>query len=172
MLRTFIDAVRSGARSEFLARLGLLFLLAALLQQALTLAATYLAQDVGWRATNRLRSDLTRHCLTQDPAFYKPFAPGALMERVDWRAGLVTLLFAGLNLGVLARFRNLAAPHWQESRKRSADLFGFLRERRGITCLAVSNRRAALEAAGILADRLSHSEEFRQLWVGDASWPA
>lgn len=166
VLRTFIDAVRSGARSEFLARLGLLFLLAALLQQALTLAATYLAQDVGWRATNRLRSDLTRHCLTQDPAFYKQFAPGALMERVDgdvttlsnlfsqftllvlanlllllgtlvvllrvdWRAGLVTLLFAGLNLAVLARFRNLAAPHWQESRKRSADLFGFLGERLG-----------------------------------------
>lgn len=57
-----------------------------------------------------------------------------------------------------------------------------LRERQGITCLAVSNRRAALEAAdqilvlkdgrleavGRLPDLLSHSEEFRQLWAGEA----
>lgn len=164
LLRSFIDAARAGGAPGVLGQLGLLFLGAALLQQALSLAAAYLAQEVGWRATNRLRSDLTRHCLGQDPGFFKRYAPGTLMERVDgdvtalsnlfsqfsllvfanlllllgtlavlfqvdWRAGTVTLLFVLLNLWVLSRFRNLAAPHWQESRRRSADYFGFLGER-------------------------------------------
>lgn len=57
-----------------------------------------------------------------------------------------------------------------------------LRARREITCLAVSNRRAALEAAdrilvlkdgrleaaGTLPELMAHCEEFRQLWAGEA----
>ncbi|HNS51982.1 MAG TPA: ABC transporter ATP-binding protein [Anaerolineae bacterium] len=48
---------------------------------------------------------------------------------VDWRVGLALALFTLLALLVLARFRDVAVPHWKAERQVSADLFGFLEER-------------------------------------------
>ena len=47
------------------------------------MAEAYVAQNVGLTATNRLRADLTRHCLRLDPAFHNAHTPGELIERVD-----------------------------------------------------------------------------------------
>jgi ATP-binding cassette subfamily B protein len=48
---------------------------------------------------------------------------------VDWRVGLALALFSLVTLLVLARFRDIAVPHWKASRQASAELFGFLEER-------------------------------------------
>ena len=53
----------------------------------------------------------------------------ALLFGVDWRAGLVNLVFVAVGGGVLYRLQNLAVPHWEAERQASADLFGFLEER-------------------------------------------
>jgi ABC-type multidrug transport system fused ATPase/permease subunit len=41
------------------------------------------ADDVGWRTTNALRADLTRHLLTLDDSFHAEHGSGELIERID-----------------------------------------------------------------------------------------
>src|SRR5581483_481282 len=59
------------------------FVVVALANYALTVGATWVGQEVGWRATNRLREDLARHCLGLDLAFFHERTPGELIERID-----------------------------------------------------------------------------------------
>ncbi len=54
-----------------------------------------------------------------------------MLFREDWRIGAAFSVFAGLNLVILWRFRDIAVPHWEAERQASADLFGFLEERLG-----------------------------------------
>jgi len=60
-----------------------LFLVVALLTQAVSVVATYLGEQVGWLATNSLRADLAEHCLQLDMPFHNTRTPGELIERVD-----------------------------------------------------------------------------------------
>src|SRR5215212_4662035 len=63
ILRGFIDtAAQAGAVAQ-LTRAALLFIGVALIQQLVTVVATYMSQSVGWTATNALRADLLAHCL-------------------------------------------------------------------------------------------------------------
>ncbi len=62
---------------------ALLFIGVALVNQVLSVGATYVGENVGWTATNALRADLTLHCLRLDLAFHKARTPGELIERVD-----------------------------------------------------------------------------------------
>jgi ATP-binding cassette, subfamily B, bacterial len=83
IMRTFIDSVISGAALTFLARLGALFLVTALIQQVLAVFSTYFTQNIGWRATNALREDLARHALNLDMRFHKSHPPGEMISRID-----------------------------------------------------------------------------------------
>jgi ABC-type multidrug transport system fused ATPase/permease subunit len=57
--RTFIDRAQAGQPLQELIWIALMFLGAALLTQAAEIAETWVAEDLGWRATNALRADLT-----------------------------------------------------------------------------------------------------------------
>jgi ATP-binding cassette, subfamily B, bacterial len=83
ILRIFIDAIASRNASAPLAGMAGLFLGLALLQQVLSVTATYVGERVGWTATNALRTDLTLHCLRLDLSFHKARTPGELIERID-----------------------------------------------------------------------------------------
>lgn len=83
IVRAFIDGVRSGMTAAQLVPAGLLFLGANLLSQVLTVAVTFLGENVGWRATNAVRADLLRHCLALDVTFHHARTPGELIERID-----------------------------------------------------------------------------------------
>jgi len=83
IMRGFIDSVTQGAPVSNLVRLGIYFLAAALLQQVIAIAAAYYTQNVGWRATNALREDLTRHALNLDMSFHKSHPPGEMISRID-----------------------------------------------------------------------------------------
>jgi ABC-type multidrug transport system fused ATPase/permease subunit len=63
--------------------IGATFLAVALLNQGTLVVEQYLAGNVAWRATNRLRADLTLHCLTLDLSYHGAHPPGELLERVD-----------------------------------------------------------------------------------------
>jgi ATP-binding cassette subfamily B protein/ATP-binding cassette subfamily C protein len=52
-----------------------------------------------------------------------------LLFREDLRVGLSIAVFVVLTLLILNAMRNLAVPHWRESRQSSADFFSFLEER-------------------------------------------
>ncbi len=83
ILRAFIDAALAGRALETLIGGALLFIGVALATQAVAVAETYVAEDVGWGATNRMRADLTAHLLGLDLSFHNGRTPGELIERVD-----------------------------------------------------------------------------------------
>jgi ATP-binding cassette, subfamily B, bacterial len=79
----FVDGVQAGASTLALLRLALLYLAAAVFRRTLAVASAYLTQDVRWRATNRLRGDLVRHCLRLGMPFHDAHTPGQMIERID-----------------------------------------------------------------------------------------
>jgi ABC-type multidrug transport system fused ATPase/permease subunit len=101
IIGAFIDGALAGAALAGLVRLALLFIGAALAQQALAVAATYLSESVGWRATNLLRLDLAAHCLDLDLSFHKARTPGELIERVDGDVSELSTFFARLVIDML-----------------------------------------------------------------------
>ena len=105
IVRSFIDTAQGGARDAQSALLttATLFIAVALVQRAVAFAVVYLGENVGWRATNELRADLTRHCLRLDLSFYQTHTPGDLIERVD---GDVTLLVGFFSRAVVQMLGN------------------------------------------------------------------
>ena len=94
IVRGYIDAAREGAAPSTLAAAALVFLGSALLGQLVSLAETYVASNVGWRATNALRADLATHCLGLDLSFHNAHTPGELIERVDGDVGTLANFFS------------------------------------------------------------------------------
>ena len=83
ILRYFIDTAKAGGALQNLLIAGGLFLTVGIFGQVVTLISSYLGQDVGWRATNRMRGDLAFHCLNLDMSFHQQYTPGEMVERVD-----------------------------------------------------------------------------------------
>lgn len=102
VLRTFIDQAQSGAPLTTLVWIALLFLGVALLTQGATMVETYLAEDLGWRTTNALRADLTRHVLDLDDSFHARHTPGELIERTDGDVTAIAGFFARFVTEVIA----------------------------------------------------------------------
>ena len=83
IMRHFIDTARSSGTLRELTQAGLLFISVGLIHQVVSAFSVYVSNDVSWRATNRLRSDLTLHILGLDMSFHSTHTPGELIERVD-----------------------------------------------------------------------------------------
>ena len=83
IMRHFIDTARSSGTLRELTQAGLLFISIGLIHQVVSTFSVYVSNDVSWRATNRLRSDLTFHILGLDMSFHSTHTPGELIERVD-----------------------------------------------------------------------------------------
>ncbi|GHO86125.1 ABC transporter ATP-binding protein [Dictyobacter formicarum] len=82
-LRTFIDTITSSGPQPLLLVLAVIFIVVALVQQLITIAATYISERLAWTATNALRADLALHLVRMDMSFHKVHTPGELIERVD-----------------------------------------------------------------------------------------
>lgn len=104
IVRFFIDQAQAGAPVGTLIRAAGLFLALGLLGQVFTVLTSYVSSNVSWRATNRLRADLTKHCLFLDMAFHTARTPGELFERID---GDVQQLANFLSLFVVQVLGNL-----------------------------------------------------------------
>ena len=83
LLAGFIDSARAGDAVGVLGRLAIAFLALAFTAQVLAVVEVYLTEHLALVATNRLRSDLTRHCLSLDLPFHHEHPPGELIERID-----------------------------------------------------------------------------------------
>jgi ABC-type multidrug transport system fused ATPase/permease subunit len=99
--KTFIDQAQAGQSFEQLVRTALVFLAVALLTQVATVAETYVADDLGWRTTNALRADLTRHVLSLDDSFHAEHSAGELIERIDGDISAIANFFARFVVQVL-----------------------------------------------------------------------
>ncbi len=94
VMRFFIDTAEAGGPTRALLLAALVYLIAGLLGRGLTFATSYVSLNVAWKATNALRSDLTRHCLRLDMPFHKTHTPGEMIERVDGDALALGTFFA------------------------------------------------------------------------------
>lgn len=83
VMRYFIDEAVAGSPLGTLVAAALVFIAVALVQQVVGVVATYTSGQVGWNATNALRSDLARHALFLDMPFHNSQTPGAMIERID-----------------------------------------------------------------------------------------
>ncbi|MEM7533959.1 MAG: ABC transporter ATP-binding protein [Chloroflexota bacterium] len=108
IIRYFIDtAIGLGSNSALdgagdnLLFAAILFLVGALAHQALQLAAIYYSEDIGWRATNRLREDLTLHCLNLDMGFHHEHKPGEMIERIDGDVANLAIFFSQFVVRIL-----------------------------------------------------------------------
>ena len=101
ILGRFIDAAQARAPARDLVTNAAAFLIAAIIGQAATLAVTYLSSNVGWRATNRLRTDLAAHVLSLDISFHKAHTPGDLIERIDGDVGMLARFFSRMVIDML-----------------------------------------------------------------------
>ena len=101
LLRRFIDDARAGEELRVLLGVAGGFLGIALLTQVVTLIETWVAENVGWTATNNLRADLALHVLRLDPKFHGATTPGALIERVDGDVAKLGNFFARFVVQVL-----------------------------------------------------------------------
>ena len=83
VLRYFIDTAQADGDLEKLYSAALVFVGVGLLIQVVATLTTYVSNDVGWRTTNRLRSELLGHVLRLDMSFHNTHTPGELLERID-----------------------------------------------------------------------------------------
>ncbi len=101
LLREIIDGALSGRPADELVPLAAAFVGIAVVAQVITITATWLAEDVGWRATNRLRAELTEHVMRQDLGFHTEHAPGHLIERVDGDVTALSNFFSAMAVKVV-----------------------------------------------------------------------
>ena len=101
ILRYFIDEATQGSPLNRLLAAAGLFIIIALVQQIVSVLATYASGKVGWMATNALRSDLAGHALHLDMSFHNEHTPGEMIERIDGDANQLGQFFSSLVVHVL-----------------------------------------------------------------------
>jgi ATP-binding cassette subfamily B protein len=97
----FIDTTQKGGPLKVLLIAASLFIVIALVQRVVAFSSTYVAENVGWMATNALRADLALHCLLLDMSFHKKHTPGELIERIDGDITALANFFSQLVIKVL-----------------------------------------------------------------------
>jgi ATP-binding cassette, subfamily B, bacterial len=178
ILRVFIDTATGGHTlafanaSQALIIAALLYLATALAGQAVAFLETYVAENLAWIATNRLRADLMLHCLRLDMGFHKLHTPGVLIERIDGDVSLLANFLSRFVVQVLGNLLLLVGilvllfrVHWLVGTTFTAlavltlavlsRVQGFAASRYVVT------RQASATLFGFLEERLSGAEDIR-----------
>jgi ABC-type multidrug transport system fused ATPase/permease subunit len=97
----FIDTAEGGGALDQLTRLALLYVGVAIGEQLLRLISTYLSEDISWRTTNQLRSDLFNHVLALDLTFHQKYTAGNMIERIDGDVSELAKFFSTMIINFL-----------------------------------------------------------------------
>jgi len=101
LIRGFLDRAEEDAELSVLLSLAAGFILLAVGHQVLTVISTYLAEQIGWTATNEMRARLADHALHLDMGFHKTTTPGELIERIDGDVTTLSNFFSKFIIYVL-----------------------------------------------------------------------
>ena len=172
IVQTFIDSATRQAELRTLLWIGVAYLTVALGQNWTLVGRQYMAQNIGLLATNRIRADLTTHCLQLDMGFHTTRTPGELIERVDGDVSklqnflsqfVVQVILNGLLLiGVVVL---LLLLDWRVGVPSVVSVVvavvcaGVLI--RPLATYSVKERQASAELFGLLEERLSGTEDIR-----------
>jgi ATP-binding cassette, subfamily B, bacterial len=176
LIRYFIDAAMAAesgpVQTSDLLWAGAIFLAAALLLQGVSVAATYVGEDIGWRATNQLRGDLALHCLQLDLGFHHDHTPGEMIERLDgdiidiavFFAQFVVRVFGNLLL-LIGVILVLLREDWRVSLALGiytvVSLISFYYMRKIAVPHWEATRQSAADLFGFLEEQLSGTEDVR-----------
>ncbi|MDB5085658.1 MAG: transporter related protein [Bacilli bacterium] len=108
IVQRFIDAAFAKGPMSSLIGLAGVYLVIAVCNQLITVALSYLGNDVAWRATNQLRADLLKHCLRLDMRFHNLKTPGEMIERIDGDVTNMSNFFAMFLVQIVGSFVLLA----------------------------------------------------------------
>ncbi len=172
VVQTFIDNATHGADLRDLLAIGVAYLAVAIGQNWTLVGWQYVAQNVGLIATNRIRADLTLHCLRLDMGFHNARTPGEMIERVDGDVGklenflsqfLVQVTLNGLLLvGVVGL---LFLVDWRVGLPSAVSVAVAIVAARLLTgplsAFSVKERQASAELFSLLEERLSGTEDIR-----------
>ena len=172
IMRYFIDTVTTGGPADALTLAAVAFMVVAIVNQALSVGATYVGENVGWLATNRLREDLAEHCLNLDMAFHNTRTPGEFIERLDGDVNALAQFFSQfllklLNSGLI--LLGVLVLMWREDWRVGLALsvftmfaFWVLNRVRDVTTpLMTAAREATAQLFGFLEERLAGMEDIR-----------
>jgi len=172
IVRYFIDTTQAAGALETLRYAALLFIGAALVQQVISVMATYVSESVAWTATNTLRADLAAHCLQLDMSFHNAHTPGEMIERLDGDVTALANFFSQFVIQVLGNVLLLVGVLlllFQEDWRVGLALTGFalitlfvLGRFRDIAVPHwAAERQASADLFGFLEERLGGTEDIR-----------
>lgn len=101
VMRSIIDTSMAEGMTTGLIWMVVLFVALALVEQGAATAATYFGEDLVWKTTNVMRSDLTRHCLGLDLSFHAGRTPGELIERIDGDVSALSNFFSNFAIQLM-----------------------------------------------------------------------
>jgi ATP-binding cassette subfamily B protein len=101
LLRRFLDSAMAAEPLGALTGLASLFIAVAVGSRLIQLIEEYVAEDVAWTTTNRLREDLARHALSLDMAFHTVHPPSELIQRLDFDIGTLSNFFSRFLLRIV-----------------------------------------------------------------------
>ena len=102
LVRIFLDRAVGGGDQSELIPLAVWFMIIAIAHQGIAVLSTYIAEDVGWRATNEMRDELAAHVLDLDMGFHKQHTAGELIERIDGDVTALSNFFSAFAIRVIA----------------------------------------------------------------------
>lgn len=170
IIQRFIDtAAAKGAVSGLLGLAGV-FLIVSVCNQLITVALSYLGNDVAWRATNRLRADLLHHCIRLDMRFHNLKTPGEMIERIDGDVTAMSNFFAMFIVQIVGSLVLLAgilgymfAFNWQIAIVMTVFTFISIGAMIVIRNMGVSTSQAEREASarlyGLIEERIAGIED-------------
>ena len=172
IMRYFIDEAVAGSPIGRLITAAGLFVAVALVQQVIGVLATYTSGQVGWNATNSLRSDLARHALSLDMPFHNSNTPGAMIERIDGDAQTLGRFFStfavhilGNSIMLIAVLALLFREDWRVGLALSTfaliSLVVIIRMRNVSVANWKANREASTATYGFIEERLAGREDIR-----------
>ena len=176
IVRYFIDEALAGSPVSRLVAAAGLFTVIAVVQQLVNVLAAYASGRVGWTATNALRGDLGKHCLSLDMSFHNDHTPGEMIERIDGDVNELGGFFSTFVINLLGNVLLLAgilALLFREDWRAGLALTAFtavmltvlVRMRHLAVAHSRAERDASTETFGFIEERLSGREE---IWANRA----
>jgi ABC-type multidrug transport system fused ATPase/permease subunit len=172
IIRHFIDSTAQGAALGQLVSVAVVFILSALVIQAFSVGATYVGEDIGWRATNALRADLALYALKLDMSFHNQRTPGEMIERLDGDIVDLAIFFSQFAIRIMANLAllvgillMLSVEDWRMGLALTAYCGVSLWALNRLRNIAVPHWKATREMEahvfGFIEERLSGTEDIR-----------
>jgi ABC-type multidrug transport system fused ATPase/permease subunit len=111
VVRRVVDEATEGTTADTLVRLGVIYLLIAVVTQALAVAVAWYATIAAWRTTNELRMQMAEHVLGPDHEFHRSHTPGEFIVITGPVGAGKSTLLRGL-LGLAWRAESSGSVRW------------------------------------------------------------